>query len=153
MWYTHSSAVLFGPGVFEVILTWVPLPDSVLSGVSCHYKTCFFKAQSSVLGGGMGHRIRFQLSDDCFHTVNTWYLLWCLWECDRINLPGLPIFIFQPSSSIPKRLYPFGSPSHSAYFTFMDNPCNSIHGQVHPSIPSPSIGCITSLIAWDVMNP
>ena len=41
----------------------------------------------------------------------------------------------------------------AARFTVMNNLCNSMHGQVHPSIPSPSVCCIPALMAWGVMGP
>jgi len=34
-----------------------------------------------------------------------WLALVGLWQCDMINLPSFPIFIFQLLSSIPLRLY------------------------------------------------
>jgi len=68
-----------------------------------------FKAQDGVLGDGMEHGICFQPSSGCFHHCKHIALvLECLLECDIISLPSLPVFIFQPSSSIPLRLYPLG---------------------------------------------
>jgi len=81
-----------------------------------------FKAQDSVPDGGMGHGIGFQPSGGCFYHCKPIVLsLESVCGCHIINLPGLPIFIFQPLSSIPKRLCTLGLLHCSACFTFMDN--------------------------------
>ena len=148
------NAVFFGPGVYEVVtemslIVWL---SSFWGGMSP--QDLLFKAQDSVLGGGMGHRILFQLSSGCFHHCEHMALaLAGLWKCDIISLPGLAIFIFHPSSSVPLRLYLLGFLDCSACFTFMDNLCDGVHGKVYPSITSPSVSCISSLVARGVMGP
>jgi len=80
----------------------------------------------------MGHRMGFQpfvLVQNCKHMV---LALVGLWQCDIVNLPSLPIFIFQPSSSIPLGLYLLGLLDCSTCFTFMDNLCDGVHTQVTP---------------------
>jgi len=107
-----------------------------------------FKAQDGVAGGGIGHRIGFQASGGCFHLCEHMVLaLAGLWNCDSINLAGLPGFPFQPSSSISLRLCLLGFLDCSARFAFMDDLCDSIHGQVQPLVTSPSTCCISSLMA------
>jgi len=61
-------------------------------------------------------------------------------------------FIFQTSSSIRLRLYLLDLLDCSTRFTFMDNLCDGVHGQVHPLVTRPSINCISSLMAWGVMG-
>lgn len=77
-------------------------------------------------------------------------------ECDIINPPDPSIFIFQPLSSISNRLYLLGLFNCYACFAFVDNLCNSAHGQVHSSDLSPSICYISSLRALkrhELINP
>jgi len=55
----------------------------------------FFKAQDSIPGAGMGHRVGFQLYGGGLHHCEKIALaLAGLWQCDVVNLPSLPIFIF-----------------------------------------------------------
>lgn len=42
--------------------------------------------------------------------------------------------------------------NHSTYFTFLDSLCNSVHGQVHSSVLSPSICWWSFLMAWGFMG-
>lgn len=85
----------------------------------------------------------------CLHQWK--HMAFTMWECDVIHLPASPCFCFSHR------------PPHqrdsiclacliTAHFRFMDNSCNSIHGQIYPLIPSPSIGCISSFLAGSVMG-
>ena len=48
---------------------------------------------------------------------NVAFAMASLWDCDIIYIPGLLIFIFQPSSSILERLYPLGLLNCSTFDT------------------------------------
>jgi len=107
-----------------------------------------FKAHEGILGDGMGHRVGFQPSGFCLHYCEHIALaLAGLWQCDIISRPSLPIFVFLPSSSVPQRLYLLGLLDCSACFTFMDNLCDGVHGQVYSSDMSPSVCHISSLMS------
>ena len=55
----------------------------------------FFQGQVGILGSGMGQRVSFQPSGGGLHHCEHMALaLAGVWECDIINLPSLPIFIF-----------------------------------------------------------
>lgn len=95
----------------------------------------------------------FQPFNSCFHHCKRIALaVMGLWEGAIVSLLGFLIFVFQLSFSIPEGLYILGLLNGSACATFMDNLCDNIRGQVHPLILSPSMSCISSLIAWDVMD-
>lgn len=47
-------------------------------------------------------------------------------ESNKIHLPGLPIFIFHPLSSLTKRLHLFGLLNYTTS-TFVSNLCKSVH--------------------------
>jgi len=141
-------AMLFGPEDYQVISEMSPFVSvsSFSGGMSPEH--LLFKAQDSVLGGSMQHGIGLQPSSGCFHHCDHIALaLVGLWQCDIINLPSLPLFTFQPWSPMPERLYLLGLLECNACFTFVDNLCDSVHGQVHPSVMSPSVYCISSLMA------
>lgn len=111
-----------------------------------------FKAQESVTGCGIGHRICFQLLGGCFHYCkHTAFAEAGLWEGEIVLLSDLLRFKFQPSSFIPKRFYLFGLSNYSICFTFVDNLCNSVHVQIQLMILSPSICCTSSLMAQSDM--
>lgn len=101
----------------------------------------------------MGHGICFQLFGGFHHCKHIVFAMVNLWECGVTHLLGCPIFIFQLPSSVPKRLYLLGLINHSTYFTLLDNLCNSVHSQVHPSVLSPSICWWPFLMAWGFMGP
>ena len=68
-----------------------------------------FQGPGQCSGWWHGAQDKFPAISVCFHHCEHMALaLVGLWEHDIINLPGLPMFIFQPSSSISKRLYPLG---------------------------------------------
>jgi len=77
-----------------------------------------------------GHGLGFQPPGVCVHHGEHMVLaLAGWWECG-INFPGPLVFIFQPSSSMPERLYSLGLLDCGTCFTFMDNLCDNVHGQV-----------------------
>lgn len=58
-----------------------------------------FKAQDGVPGSVVRLGVHLQPSSHCFYHCKLAALaLVDLWECDVINLPSLPIFVFQPLS-------------------------------------------------------
>lgn len=75
-----------------------------------------------------------------FHHSKTWHVPWSICQ-------AFPRFIFQPPSSVLKRLYPLGLLYGCSCFIFMDNL------RIHFSIPSPSLCCIFSLVSPGVMGP
>jgi len=100
------STTLFGPGVYEVILEMAPIVQIHSFWVAMSPLELLFKIQDSVPGSGTGHVTGFHPSSGCFHHYeHTALALAGLWESVIINLPGLSIFVFQPSSSIPLRFY------------------------------------------------
>lgn len=114
--YPHN-AVIFGPGGYEIVLEMGPVVwlNSFWGVMSPQY--FLFKAQDSISVSGMGHRICFQPYGGCFHHCKHVALtMMGLWECDIIHPPGLPVFIFQlSSSSIPKRFYLLGLLRYSTF--------------------------------------
>ena len=101
------NTTLFGPAVYEVISEMSPIVRLSSLWGAMSPQEFVFETQDSVPGGGVGDRICFQPASRCFYNCKHMALaLVGLWECDIVNLPGLPIFIFQPSSPIPQRLYP-----------------------------------------------
>lgn len=103
-----------------------------------------FQGPGKYLGSGMVcfHR--------CKHMV---FPIVSLWGCGITDMPGFPVFIFQLLSSMPKRLYLLGLINHNTNFTFLDSLCNSVHGQVHPSILSSSICWWPFLMARGFTGP
>jgi len=89
------SAMLFGPGVYEVLLGMSPVVRINSFWGAMSPQDLIFKAQDGIPGGAMRHGICFEASSVCFHHCKHLALaLVSLWECDIINLPGLPIFVF-----------------------------------------------------------
>jgi len=89
------DTVFFVPGVYEAVtkMSSVVRLDSFRSAMSP--QDLLFQAQDGIPGGGMGHRVGFQPSggglNHCEHIV---LALVGLWQCDVVNLPSLPIFMF-----------------------------------------------------------
>jgi len=99
--------MLFGPGVYKLVLEMSPVVglSSFWVAMSPQTYVLFFKAQGRVPDGGVAHRTCFQASGDCLPLCKHMALaLAGLWECDTINLPGLPKFVFQPLLSRPQTL-------------------------------------------------
>jgi len=89
------DTMCFGPGVYEAV-TKVS-PDVLFSsfGSAMLPQDFFFQAQDGIPGGGMGHSVGFQPSGGgLHHCEHTALALAGLWQCDVVNLPSLPIFIF-----------------------------------------------------------
>ena len=88
-------AMLFGPGVYEVVRKMSPVVQLISFWGAMLPRDLFFKIQDSIPGGGMGHRVGFQPSGGgLHHCEHTALALAGLWQCDVVNLPSLPIFIF-----------------------------------------------------------
>jgi len=89
------DTVLFGPGVYEAVVKVSPVVRLSSFGNAMSPQDLFFQAQDGILGGGMGHRVGFQPSSGGLHHCEHIALaLAVLWQCDVVNLPSLPIFIF-----------------------------------------------------------
>lgn len=114
----------------------VPLSGSVLSGMPCQHKPRFSRPLLAVARGAGRVSIRPVVASTI---LSTWTLPWC----DLIHQASLYLHF----SHRPSYLRGFNHLSclKAAHFTCVENLCNNIHGQVHPSIPSPSVCCISSL--------
>jgi len=144
---------LWTRGLKRLFQKLVLLTDSILFQVPCCHRTCLSRPRRVFWLVAWGTAC-FQSSGDSFHYYKHLVLaLAHLWQCDTITLPGHPIFIFQPSFSIPERLYPLGLLNCSACFIFMDDLHNSVHYQVHLLIMSPYTCCISSLMVCSIMGP
>jgi len=89
------NTVFFGPGVYEAVTKMSPFVQLSSSGSAMSPQDLFFQAQDGIPGGGMGHRVGFQSSGGGFHNCEHIALaLAGLWQCDVVNPPSLPIFIF-----------------------------------------------------------
>lgn len=96
MWYSHSMPWSLAHIFMKLFWKLVLLSGLLLSGVPCVYETFFSRP-----------RIIFQVvmqdRDSVSNypvvpsiTASTWcFPWWSVLECDTINLPGLPIPIFQ----------------------------------------------------------
>lgn len=90
--------------------------------------------QGPECGSGMGQKVYFWPSDNRFHCCKqVAFALACLWQCDIINLAGLPILVSPPSSSMPESqtllawLFPYGT------FCIQRITCAKVSiGLVHP---------------------
>jgi len=89
------STVFFGPGVYEAVAKVSPVVRLNSFGSAMSPQDLCFQAQDGIPGGGMGHRVGFQPSGGGLHHCEHMELaLAGLWQCDVVNLPSLPIFIF-----------------------------------------------------------
>jgi len=89
------NTMFFGPGVYEVVTKVSPVVRLSSFGGAMSPHDLIFKAQDGIAGGGMGHRVRFQSSGGGLHHCEHMALaLAGLWQCDVVDLPSLPIFIF-----------------------------------------------------------
>jgi len=87
------DTVFFGPGVYEAVTKVSPIVQ--LNSFGSAMSPQFFQVQDGIPGGGMGHRVGFQPSGGGLHHCEHIALaLAGLWQCDVVNLPSLPIFIF-----------------------------------------------------------
>jgi len=93
---THPlNAVFFGPGVCEAVTKVSPVVRLHSLGSAMSPQDLFFQAQDGIPGGGVGHRVGFQPSGGgLHHGEHTALVLAGLWQCDVVNLPSLPVFIF-----------------------------------------------------------
>ena len=62
--YSFNPCVLVQV-LIRPFLKWVPLSDSILSGVTCLQRTCF--SRDGVLSSGVKHRVGLQPSSGGFH--------------------------------------------------------------------------------------
>jgi len=89
------NTMFFGPGVYEAVTKVSPVFRLNSFGSAMLPQDLFFKAQDGILGGGMRHRVGFQPSSGgLYHSKYIALALAGLWQCDVVNLPSLPIFIF-----------------------------------------------------------
>lgn len=92
-----------------------------------------FNAKNSILGRDLLHKMYLQQSRGCFHHCkHRVFTMVGLWEHDKIHPSGLPVFIFQPSSSGPNRLYLLGLLNCCVCFTFINNLCNNMDKSTYP---------------------
>ena len=92
----HSlNAMFFSPGVYEAVKKVGPIVRLNSFGTAMSPQDLFFQAQDVIPGSGMGHRVGFQPSGGGLHHCEHIALaLAGLWQCDVVNLPSLPLFIF-----------------------------------------------------------
>jgi len=89
------NTMFFGRGVYEAVAKMSPFVQlhsfrSVMSP-----QDLFFKANDAIPGSDMGHRVGFQPSGGGLHHCEHLALaLVGLWQCDIVNLPSQPIFMF-----------------------------------------------------------
>jgi len=89
------NTVFFGPGVYEAVVKMSPVVQLCSDGGSLSPQNLYFTSQDGIPGGGMGHRVGFQPSSGgLHHREHIALALAGLWQCDIVNLPSLPIFIF-----------------------------------------------------------
>jgi len=89
------NTMYFGPGVYEAVTKMSPVVQLNHFGGAMSPQDLFFKVQDGIPGGGMVHRVGFQPSGGGLHHCEHIALaLAGLWQCDVVNLPSLPIFIF-----------------------------------------------------------
>jgi len=89
------DTVFFGSGVYETVTKVSPVVRFNFFRNAMSPQGLFFQAQDGIPGGGMGHRVGFQPSGGgLHHCEHTALALAGLWQCDVVNLPSLPIFIF-----------------------------------------------------------
>jgi len=89
------DTVFFGLGDYETVTKVSPVVRLNSFGSALSPQDLFFQAQDGIPGGGMGHRVGFQPSGGgLHHCEHTALALAGLWQCDVVNLPSLPIFIF-----------------------------------------------------------
>jgi len=89
------DTMFFGPGVYEAVAKVSPIVRLNSFGNAMLPQDLFFQAKEGILGGGMGHRVGFQPSGGGLHHCEHLALaLADMWQCDVVNLPSLPIFIF-----------------------------------------------------------
>ena len=70
----------------------------------------------------MKHRVDLQPSSGGLHHGQYIALaLTGLRQCDVVNLPGLPVLTFRPTSTIPEELHLLGLLDGSTHLTVMDN--------------------------------
>lgn len=78
------------------------------------------QAQDSGLGPGVSHSVHLQTSSGCVHQCQQVALaLVGLQLCDVTDLPGCPMFVFQPLLTIPERLSLLALLDGSTCFTVM----------------------------------
>ena len=148
------DAVFFCPGISEVISEVSPIVRLNPLWGAVSPQDSLFKAQDGVPGGGVGHWMSFEPSSGCFHHCEHVALaLAGLWQCDVVDLPGLSILLFHPSIFIPLGLHPFGLFDRSTRLTSVDDLCDGVNGEVHPSISSPPGCCISALVARGLLGP
>lgn len=137
----------FGPGVYGVLLQKSPIVwFNSFWGVVLPWDL-LFKAQDS----GRGYSIFFQLSSDCFHHCKHIALAMAgLQECNICQASSYLYFSHCPPYQRGFNLLAY---LIAAHFTMMHNLSNSVHGQVHPSVTSPSTCYISFLMAWGVTGP
>ena len=89
------DTTFLGPGVYEAVAKVSPVVRLHSFGSAMSPLELIFKAQDGIPGSGMGHRVGFQPSGGSLHHCEHIVLaLMGLWQCDVVNLPSLPIFIF-----------------------------------------------------------
>jgi len=89
------DTMFFGPGVYEAVAKVSPVVRLYSFWSAMSPQDLFFQAQDGIPGGYMGHRVGFQSSGGGLHHCDHIALaLVGLWQCDLVNLPSLPIFIF-----------------------------------------------------------
>ena len=89
------NTVFFGSGVYEAVTKMSPVVrlNSFTSAMSP--QDLFLQAHDGIPGSGMGHRVGFQPPGGGLHHCEHIALaLAGLWQCDVVNLPSLPVFIF-----------------------------------------------------------
>jgi len=89
------DTMIFGPSVYEAVAKVSPIVQLNSFGSAMSPQDLFFQAQYGIPGSGMGHRVGFQPSGGGLHHCEHIALaLAGLWQCDAVNLPSLPVFIF-----------------------------------------------------------
>lgn len=99
------DTMVFGPIVSKIDFEMSPIVRLGSSWSTMSPQDLLLKAQDSVLGSGMTHEVCFQPPGGCFcHCKHIVLTLGGLRQCNRINLPSLPVSIFLLLSPIPQWL-------------------------------------------------
>lgn len=100
---------------------WVPLSDSIPSGVPCRPKMCLSRSELVFQAVAMVCRVCFQPASCCLcHGEYVALALLCLWPWfSVVNLPGLTVSETQPPLSIPRRFHSCGLLDCTAFHVCM----------------------------------
>jgi len=93
---THPlDTVFFGPGVYEAVGKVNPVVQLISFGSAMSPQDLLFKAHDGIVGDGMAYRVGLQpCGGGLHHSEHIALALAGLWQCDVVNLPSLPVFIF-----------------------------------------------------------